>query len=305
MSDWGQGAKNNNIGWGQGAVNNDISWGASHLVSYSRDTDIVGQLGLLDEYAGAAAAYSLRSLSVNSTNVVRVRRDSDNAEQDFTASQITNGTLAAFVGSGNNGFVTTWYDQSGSNNATQTSASAQPKIYDSVTGLVLENGIPALDFDGDDDFLSNSVLKVNPVPLSIFITCQSDNIASVRHLIDQSELVLAGIIIRNLSNNNNVFYYTDIVNKDVSSASTNQNLMNLFLSDGSQIFRLNGTETYNASESITNNTVPTYDFRISGDQDSSQRGWNGRIQEIIIYKSDQSFNSLAIETNINDHYNIY
>lgn len=42
MSDWGQGAKNNNIGWGQGAVNNDISWGASHKISWSGDTDIVG-----------------------------------------------------------------------------------------------------------------------------------------------------------------------------------------------------------------------------------------------------------------------
>jgi hypothetical protein len=42
MSDWGQGAKNNNIGWGQGAVNNDIGWGAVHADSWSGDTDIVG-----------------------------------------------------------------------------------------------------------------------------------------------------------------------------------------------------------------------------------------------------------------------
>jgi surface protein len=42
MSDWGQGAKNNNIGWGQGAVNNNISWGAVHADSWAGDTDIVG-----------------------------------------------------------------------------------------------------------------------------------------------------------------------------------------------------------------------------------------------------------------------
>ena len=42
MSDWGQGAKNNNIGWGQGAINNNISWGAVHSESCSGDTDIVG-----------------------------------------------------------------------------------------------------------------------------------------------------------------------------------------------------------------------------------------------------------------------
>ena len=68
---------------------------------------------VLDQYTGAAAGYSLRQLSVNTTNVVRVRRDLDNAEQDFTATEVVDGTLEAFVGSGNNGFVTTWYDQSG------------------------------------------------------------------------------------------------------------------------------------------------------------------------------------------------
>ena len=44
MSDWGQGAKNNNIGWGQGAVNNDISWGSVHADSWAGDTDIVGSI---------------------------------------------------------------------------------------------------------------------------------------------------------------------------------------------------------------------------------------------------------------------
>jgi len=54
-------------------------------------------VGLLDQYSGAAAAYSLRSLSTSTTNVVKVRRDSDDSEQDFTASDITNGTLLSFV----------------------------------------------------------------------------------------------------------------------------------------------------------------------------------------------------------------
>ena len=50
MSDWGQGAKNNNIGWGQGAVNNDISWGAVHADSWSGDTDIVGGVSFDTDY---------------------------------------------------------------------------------------------------------------------------------------------------------------------------------------------------------------------------------------------------------------
>lgn len=45
MSDWGQGAKNNNIGWGQGAANNNIGWGNSHKVSWAGQTEIVGTDG--------------------------------------------------------------------------------------------------------------------------------------------------------------------------------------------------------------------------------------------------------------------
>jgi len=44
---WGQGANQNLIGWGQGAANNSIGWGASHYVSWSGDTDIVGIGGAL------------------------------------------------------------------------------------------------------------------------------------------------------------------------------------------------------------------------------------------------------------------
>ena len=82
--------------------------------------------GLLDKYTGAAAAYSLRKLSSSTSNVVRVRRSSDDAEQDFTAAQVSDGTLESFCGVGD-GFVATWYDQSGNDNhAVQATTTAQP-----------------------------------------------------------------------------------------------------------------------------------------------------------------------------------
>lgn len=59
-----------------------------------------------------AAAYSLRSFDADADpNVVNVRRSSDGATSDFTASEVSDGTLEAWVGSGNDGYVTTWYDQ--------------------------------------------------------------------------------------------------------------------------------------------------------------------------------------------------
>jgi hypothetical protein len=97
--------------------------------------------GLLDLYPGASAAYSLRALSAGwlAGDVVNVRRSSDSAVQDFTASQILNGDLLTFTGAGD-GFVTTWYDQSGqANNATQGTTTKQPKIVSSGSLLVDTN----------------------------------------------------------------------------------------------------------------------------------------------------------------------
>ena len=91
---------------------------------------------LLDSYSSAAAAYSLRKLRTAYTgNAMRVRRSSDNGEQNigFDANgNLDTASLLAFVGAGN-GFVTTWYDQSGNTNldAVQTSAVNQPYIVQS------------------------------------------------------------------------------------------------------------------------------------------------------------------------------
>jgi hypothetical protein len=93
--------------------------------------------GLLDLYPGAAAAYSLRPLSAAWRNqpVVRVRRSNDDAEADFTAAEVADGTLTGWTGA-NDGFVVTWYDQSGnSRNATQATPANQPRI---VEGGVLD-----------------------------------------------------------------------------------------------------------------------------------------------------------------------
>jgi hypothetical protein len=102
--------------------------------------------GLLNQYPGAAAAYSLRKLSGAVSNVVRVRRSSDNFEQDFTAAQVSDGTLESFCGVGD-GFVATWYDQSGNGiGQTQSVTSNQPKIVNN--GALMTDAI----YFGDGNF---------------------------------------------------------------------------------------------------------------------------------------------------------
>jgi hypothetical protein len=117
--------------------------------------------GLLDTYSGAAVAYSAaRRLSSTYTgSLIRVRRSSDNAEQNIgydINNVLDEAALTTFVGA-NNGFVTTWYDQSGNaNNAVQSTAANQPQIVSSGT-INKQSGLsgsqPALSFDGVNDFM--------------------------------------------------------------------------------------------------------------------------------------------------------
>ena len=115
---------------------------------------------LLDTYSGAAAAYSLRLLDSTYTgSAIRVRRSSDNTEQDIgfnVFGELDTVSLLAFAGTGD-AFVKTWYDQSGnSNDATQTTTANQPKIVSSGA-VIVENGKPALDFTNAVNlFLKNS-----------------------------------------------------------------------------------------------------------------------------------------------------
>jgi hypothetical protein len=132
-----------NLGLNLGCFNGNVLRGVLDLLTVS-----------------SAAAYSLRKLRSGYTgSAIRVRRSSDNAEADIgfdSAGNLDTTALLTFIGSGN-GFVTTWYDQSGNaRNATQTTAGSQPLI---VSNGALEalNGKPAILFDGVDDNLQATV----------------------------------------------------------------------------------------------------------------------------------------------------
>lgn len=110
--------------------------------------------GLLIDNLTAAplAAYSLRKLRSGYTGAcLKVRRSTDDATQDIgfgSDGGIDKTALIAFVTSSGantsaNGFVDTWYDQVGTNNWTQPTASVQPTIVSS--GVVsMKGSLPAL-----------------------------------------------------------------------------------------------------------------------------------------------------------------
>jgi len=120
---------------------------------------------ILDDYP-AYAAFSLQKMKSDYTgDAIRVRRSSDNAEQDigFTDNNLDSSSLLTFVGAGD-GFVTTVYNQlyATSNSAyhfTQPTANSQPKIVSSGAVITDTNGFAAIQFDGVDDFFKIELIN--------------------------------------------------------------------------------------------------------------------------------------------------
>jgi len=261
---------------------------------------------LLDSYSGAAAAYSLRQLSwAYGGPVVRVRRDNDNAEQDFTATEVSDGTLASWVGAGNNGFVRTWYDQSGNGrHAQQGNSPNQPQIVSS--GAVATIGTkPALSFDGSNDFMTVSsfgktLLENN---LTMFFAFKSSSTAGLSPLCFQNTV------------GSDIPWLVPVV--DFSSGTQTRTyaaggyiLAQSYAAGASALYtfkHVSGvyTKTYNGTNTVSaaHPSTQTGETLYLGNWYSGYIGMS--FPELIVYNADLSTSQAAIEANINAHYNIY
>jgi len=247
---------------------------------------------LLDEYPNAAAAYSLRELSTASVGsaIVRVRRSLDNAEQDFTATEITDGTLTTFTGA-NDGFVTTWYDQSGnSKNLIQSSTTLQLQIVlsgvlntqNSLPSLLGSNSLMTLNYDFSGLVSYMSVFSMSGTNKRLFIT--SGDSSGLRNRLDNNLAARGSVADAVLANNTTTLGQMLITGFGTTSYNGYRNgilqaSLDIGLYESSTTFRI-------GSSFVSNN-------------------FTGNLQEAIFYESDESANRTAIETNINDHYNIY
>ena len=253
---------------------------------------------LLDLYPGAAVAYSLRKIASTTTNVIRVRRSSNNDEQDFTAEQITDGTLLAFTGSGD-GRVVTWYDQSGNNaHATQATLNRQPAIV--LNGvLVLDNsGVnPTIEFNPNNNLGSLlSAPLVSAQPLTLF------NLRRYRSGGAPTWVAISygggggGYADSNIGGSFRSYYGSYLL---YGANNTNREVFYSLANGASTAISLN-----NGSEVVGNaGTAGASSLSIGGGGLNFLPSVNE--QEVIIYDSNQSSNKSGILTNINAHYNLY
>ena len=310
--------------WGSGVSDNSISWGKSYA-----DLAGGGFTGLLDTYSGAAAAYSLRQLSGSySGDAIVVRRASDNTTQaiGFVNNELDTATLESFC-SGTDGFVTTWYDQSGNgNDATQTTSSAQPKIVSSGSTL-LRGGKPSIQFDGTNDNFNTSQNNLFTFTGGVSMIHASyknatsyksyETILSANGTGTGGEKMALGY--GNQATNPKPTIATDIwapsgIQYDGTIGVNERHLIGFYISNwsthrstGLSNLRLNGsdltTKTYSTSDptGLGNGHIKIGVFL----EGLTFSFFGGEIQEVIAYASDKNSDRVGIETNINDFYSIY
>jgi hypothetical protein len=259
---------------------------------------------LLDNYPNAAAAYSLRKLrSAYTGNAIRVRRSSDNAEQNIGFTQLGNldtSALTTFC-SGTNGFVTTWYDQSGNGrNVVQTTATNQPQIVSSGN-MILTNSKPSLQFDGSNDGFSEIITTNSETPLAIISVQKSNKSTGVQAIFRYGSLTP---VIHRFDNS----VYRIVAGSPAASlfsettcTVTNQLLLESYLTSTTVNQYVNG---------VAGNSDTGTNAAVSGNiQIGLTLGFTefylGNIQEIILYGITQTSNRLGIESNINTYYGIY
>lgn len=250
---------------------------------------------LLDRYTGATAAFSMYKLSSTySGNCLRVRRDSDNTEQNigFVNNFLDTASLQTFVGS-NSGYIVTWYDQSGNtNDATQVTAVNQPRIIN-VGTLDTYNGKARY------RTLGGSLMTL-PVPS---ISGNSTvNTYMVNDYIFGNNINLSG------SNSLNRYLYTAEPGNGSTTLYENSGTPSMYVNNS--VF--SGTTRGDVATSLANDKVININFDASSWSYCWPFGYNfgaylgdNMVGEIIFWLSDQSSNRSGIFSNINTRWGVY
>lgn len=268
---------------------------------------------LLDLFPSAATAYSLRKLrSAYTGNAIRVRKEVSSVDEETNIGFDANGNLdttalLSFASDADGGNVTVsiWYDQSENDNrATNTTAAAQPLIVDGGT-LVTKNGSVAVLADGVNDVMStaNSILSTD---FGVFVVGGNGNIGT-------GNLIAAQYSSPPSPNGGLIFGGSQFTNFEeisvrigtlysITGTPTSDHHLYYYNRGGSSLdFAIDGGAASNQTNSNVIDNVPLELFGVENYSFYNKTF----IKELIIYPSDQSLNRTGIESNINDHFDIY
>jgi hypothetical protein len=251
------------------------------------------------------AAWSMnRKLVSTATVAIRVRRSSDNTQEDigFAGDVLDAAALASFVGA-NDAFVTNVYDQTGNGrHLGQGDSGKQPRIVSAGT----PDG--AMVFDASDDCLVSETLAMGTARAALFAEWERSTDGSVRVLAELSN---------NYSSDNNRFaiYTYSVQGAMIGAMGTSGARINSFANDADMGFwtylfdkSTSGSgqiAVWRDSVSLTPTTVATTD--VGGTFSSSNLNVGARangaafpsgakIRQLVLYTADVSASRADIET---------
>lgn len=274
---------------------------------------LLDETGIGSAHAAYSVARKLRDAYTGSA--FRVRRSSDNAQQDigFSSDVLDTASLETFC-SGTNGYVVTFYDQSGNGyNATQATAGNQGQIVASGSTLT-DGGKPAISVSttvsyfytgGAASFSAATMLAVcnvdsangyNQIKMVVGFGNTSDNYkaAHIGYGVYNSvpDINKPTVIIRG---------NTGALS---AAANTNQLIMLGFINGTSQSLYEN--DTAEVSETGANALAATIDnVRLCAHIGGSFQQTDGYWQEGVVWKSDLEAYVATIKSNVNTFYSIY
>ncbi len=276
---------------------------------------------LFDSYDDYVGGWSLRKLRSGYTgNCITVRRTgSSPASSDIgfdSEGNLDTTALLAFVGS-NDGFVTKWYDQGGSNDLIQAATANQPQIV-SAGAVITLNGKPALDFDGSNDTLY-SVSNINPNPDGKFTgACvyATDNISQGQNVVSSwnSSQISQNFQHQCLSNGKARwgYRYTNKAFPRPDSTNVLDTTQRITCGQFYQNFAkawYDGTEEldkFSQNISTVNPNQASTSFRIGARSDNSAGVFNGKFQECVLFSQTGSAHDAdALSDEINNYYGAY
>jgi hypothetical protein len=258
--------------------------------------------GLLDLYPNAAMAYSLRKLrAAYSGSAVRIRRSSDNTESNIGFLSNGNFNIAAaeafcIAGGGSqNGFVTTWYDQSGNlKDWLQPTAAKQPQIINAGASILV-NGKPSILFDGvNDGFDAVNPLLINDI-LSCFSVLKTASTTGLQYCdssVNNKWFFILHSGSSSISISDRFSIATVAKNANIITPATRGDFYTEFGNNAQNLTYLRG------QIAIANWANFSYMNHVGFEL-------GGNSQEVIVYKSNKDTDQVAISNLINQYYGCY
>jgi hypothetical protein len=190
----------------------------------------------------------------------------------------------------NDGYVSTWYDQSGTNHGTQTTVFKQPRIV-ADGAQVFENSVPAIRPDGVDDTIDIPTISGNN--FSVFAKYHAPTDSSLIFRNTGGNTTAAG----RRSNTHWYFQYDGITYDQAIDHPSTPVVANYQVIGTDMMIRGNGVDVW------TPQTV-TAGINSNISRIANYLGGTGTVSEVIIYTTDQTDNRKALESNMADFYGI-